>query len=745
MKRSTYAAFALVLLIAAAAVADVSVEHPVAAPAYEAPPGYIYDASAASDGQGFLVAWIDYARNSASSYSRLQMYATRVSETGEVLDPLGIRIPAAMSDLSGLTAVHLGDSYLVCWTETNIVTSRVLGVRIGGDGALLDTTPRVFADPGSLVQGALASDGKHAVIVYNINPTQGPMTIVLDSNANMAGEPKPLTNPAGTSAETVMIASNGHGFLVIHSKGTTFRATTLDANGVTVSTAAAPTPPNGGRYSLLASDGDTYVAILLSQAGARSAMHSQHLGPKGEAMGTWSLPAADYIRGLVFSGGSYLALDRPRLDPIVDAGAPLGLHRIASTGQPTGQFTPLTGAFHFYDEGPLASNGSSVLACWAPSASRRTFMGSVIETPSLTFSSPTLMNVAATTQAAPATATSGTNMAVVWNEADSVYAGRLTLDGQLLDGRGIRIGGRNGTRPSIVFDGTNYVIAWTETSRLPYSIRMARLSVSGVLLDPEGVAVKQLTCNVPGGLTLARGAHATLVVLTDCQRLVAIAVTDDLTPGTQANVVTVPLTRGIAAAWNGSEWLLAWETASYYDIEQPPLVEINAARLSPQLTLLDSKPIDVSNTYGDSNPLVASDGDGFLVAWSHFSDDFGEAVFARRIASDGSSPTPSTGAFLGAGIARSLAWDGLQYEVAFSTTHDMSTLYVTHVASHGSIESLSPSAVVNDRSVPDASLLVTSPGRVTVAYTRIDSRPEYGDVERAFVSVPHLPRGRAVR
>jgi hypothetical protein len=541
-----------------------------------------------------------------------------------------------------------------------------------------------------------------------------------------------------------MIASNGHGFLAIHSRGTTFRATTLDANGVTVSTAAAPTPPNGGRYSLLASDGDTYVAILVSPAGARNAMHSQHLGPKGEAMGTWSLPAADYIRGLVFSGGSYLALDRPRLDPIVDAGAPLGLHRIASTGQPTGQFTPLTGAFHFYDEGPLASNGSSVLACWTPFAIRRPFMASVIETPSVTFSSPTLLNVAATTQASPATATSGINMAVVWNEADGVYAGRLTLDGQLLDGRGIRIGGRNVTRPAIVFDGTNYIIAWAEQTHSPYSIKLAHLSVSGVLLEPEGVTVKPLACGAADGLALARGAHETLVAWTDCQRLIAMTIADGQAFGTPSDVMPAS-TRALAAAWNGSQWLLAWEASSYYDIEQAPLVKIIAARLSPQLTLLDSKPIDVSNTYGDGSPLIASDGNGFLVAWSHYSADFGEAVFARRFASDGSPQSPSTGAFLGAGLGRSLAWDGLQYQLAFSTLNATSTLYVTHVASHGSIESLSPLAVVNDRSIPDASLLVTGPGRVTVAYTRIDSRPEYGDVERAFVSVPHVPRARAVR
>jgi len=49
------------------------------------------------------------------------------------------------------------------------------------------------------------------------------------------------------------------------------------------------------------------------------------------------------------------------------------------------------------------------------------------------------------------------------------------------------------------------------------------------------------------------------------------------------------------------------------------------------------------------------------------------------------------------------------------------------------------------RAEPDASLIVTGPGRVAVAYTRIDSDPEYGDVERVFVNVPHLARGRASR
>ena len=69
MKRSIIAAISLMLLTATAAVAEVSGERPVALPAYEAPPGYEFSASAASDGHDFLVAWIDESRNRASNPS----------------------------------------------------------------------------------------------------------------------------------------------------------------------------------------------------------------------------------------------------------------------------------------------------------------------------------------------------------------------------------------------------------------------------------------------------------------------------------------------------------------------------------------------------------------------------------------------------------------------------------------------------------------------------------------------------
>ena len=152
-----------------------------------------------------------------------------------------------------------------------------------------------------------------------------------------------------------------------------------------------------------------------------------------------------------------------------------------------------------------------------------------------------------------------------------------------------------------------------------------------------------------------------------------------------------------------------------------------------------------------SRPAVASNGDGFLLVWSRY-PSFGpnNDVVAQRVSSDGSLLEQPNGIRFAGGIAKSATWDGLQYDVALSSQaydgHVLQyNLYVTHVAAAGSIESINPLAVTSNTIDPYASLIVTGTGHVTTVYTRLGTEPQYGDVERAFVSTPHVVRGRAAR
>jgi hypothetical protein len=445
----------------------------------------------------------------------------------------------------------------------------------------------------------------------------------------------------------------------------------------------------------------------------------------------------------------------------------LGIRRLNRSGQPIGGFNSIAQASPtvwsiFWYNTTLACNGSSVFAGWGSGV----FSGSVIEGSSLAASAPFVIARAATTQITPGAATSGTNTAIVWNEADGVYAGRLTLDGQSLDGRDIRVAGSNATQPQIAFDGVNYIIGWRDTSTL----KVARFAPgTGTLLDPNGTLISQKSY---GTLAFAPAPNGTLLAWSEGGHVVATILGRDLSHG--APVIINPAEdlggTDVAAAWNGSEWLLTWRKPA--PSPDDPICDpapcydylIAATRLSTQLAPLDPKSFVVSDTlhtYGQL--LVASDGDGFLIAWSRYGDDYFSAeggyeynVYAQRISRDGSLLGPVNGARIGSGQARSIVWDGLQYDVAFTARHypadfaysfapGTANLNVTHVAAHGAIESLSPQTVITDRSDPDASLIVTGTGNITVAYTRIGTEPEYGDVERVFVTVPHVPRGRASR
>ena len=675
-----------------------------------------------------------------------------MNAAGDILDPLGIRLPTISGVSYQVDVVFLGDAYLVYWNEPSTISTdlpMIVGVRISRDGILLDSTPRVFVDSARVNVRGAASNGNRTVIVF------GDSMIVLDRNANIVDGPKAVI-PGNTGTIASMVASNGNNFLVVWEQGTAILSTRLDANGVGSSSAmAVTTSPFSQPVLDLASDGESYVTIIREGF----AVVAQHFGAAGELLEKSPVPLQQAIPGFAFTGGSYLLMDG---DPVQGT---IGVRRLDRTGQPVGSYVAIASGQSFGAGATLASNGSDAGFFWTEwTNATQSFSGAVVNGQSLTPSKTTPVTRSAKYQAAPNGATGGRNHAVVWNEDDGLYAGRITLDGQLLDGRGIRVAGRAASEPRIAYDGTSYVIAWIDqisTTPPVANVKIARLSPdNGALLDPSGIVVSSGQC--ARSVSLASGSSSTLVAWSDCTQVLAATADRDGTVGmlVKASPTETKNTDIVSAAWNGQEWLVAWEdlipsTTIFIDPGQAYDIVIKAARLSPSLMLLDSRPIAVSDTRQDSRPIVASNGDGFLVVWLRYQNSppyyLGPSfVVAQRISSDGSLLAQASGIRLANGVAKSVAWDGQEYDVALSshvysgnvTPYD---LFVTHVAPNGPIESLAPLAVTSNTTDPYASLIVTGMGRVTTVYTRVGSEPQYGDVERAFVSVPHAIRGRASR
>jgi hypothetical protein len=110
----------------------------------------------------------------------------------------------------------------------------------------------------------------------------------------------------------------------------------------------------------------------------------------------------------------------------------------------------------------------------------------------------------------------GTDFLVAWSDARfgccSIFGSRVTGDGRVSDPRGIAIAthGREQVEPAIAYDGTNYLVAWTDNRSRSADIYGARVTPSGRVLDPRGVVLstgKPLRpCRVPrlAGLSLKR-------------------------------------------------------------------------------------------------------------------------------------------------------------------------------------------------------------------------------------------------
>jgi hypothetical protein len=176
----------------------------------------------------------------------------------------------------------------------------------------------------------------------------------------------------------------------------------------------------------------------------------------------------------------------------------------------------------------------------------------------------------------PAVAFDGTNYLVVWqdyrnNIYGEIYGARVTPSGVVLDPAGIAIADTiwDQLDPSVAFNGTNYLVVWEDSRRSNWYIFAARVSPAGVVLDPGGIAVY----NGP------RAPHITSV------------------------------------ASDGSNYLAVWEEF-WYEIGRVPYYSVRGARVNRNGVVLDTSGIDISTIApGYATPTVDFDGSNYFVTW----------------------------------------------------------------------------------------------------------------------------------
>lgn len=256
----------------------------------------------------------------------------------------------------------------------------------------------------------------------------------------------------------------------------------------------------------------------------------------------------------------------------------------------------------------------------------------------------------------PAIAWNGTNWLVVWvdsrppglNDTD-LYAARVSSSGVLLDPRGIAVSTvtyEDPTNIAVAWNGSNFFIVWWTG----WAIRFRRVSAAGVLLDgpAEQVATTIVSgyAGQAGPPSLAWNGASHLVTWVEniyslsTRRIFASrydAAGADLDPVDIVVASGLPASNAVTS--NGSDFFVAWSEGESAD---PDIYDVRGARISSAGVLLDGPPegggIAISTAHESPlRPVVASDGANYLVVWpdSRPGTGYDDPLYAARVSAQG--------------------------------------------------------------------------------------------------------------
>lgn len=743
----------LFVLLATTAMA---VEVPISDPVYGPAPSNQYQAAAASNGDQYLAVWADQRAQVN------QLYATRLSGDGTVLDRNGIRV--ASGALTYYPSVIWGGN---SWFVVSNNCRGIEFVRVAASGAVLDAKPRVLPIQAWCPGMSLASNGQSVAIGYVTGySTYEYRALIVDKDGESIADV--LLSTSQSLNKTLAVAWDGSSFVAVWGEG----AVRFDRTGVlgpvrSVSFAGSAS----GRLEIVF-DGRDFLVTSGSIAFRMSADFV--VAP------LTTLPFS-YVQSIHWTGASYAIAG---VVPFIENGhentGRINIVLMDREGRILGQREMQTEGG--YGARPVATtNGRNVVVVWddpteaehATYEDKDTF-AAIVSLPDFTLAPRQLLSRAAGWQFGPSTAVSTGNQLTVWKESTGVYARRHWRDGTA-DASPLRLSEAFSSSTAVVFDGSDYIVASAEGT----SVVIRRLPASG----PQRVdrEIRTAGGQRPESVALARDGETTLVAWFDngifAARIGADGSWIDDIPLEVAPAALASATHRIVISPNRSgEFLVVWGgslpeciCSPYGPPEGSPL---RAARVTSTLTLLDHPPIDIAIPLGpfDSasnpssprynpehslfvdHPSVTWNGSEWLVVWNRAFHDTSaeilrEEIRGRRIARngtllDGSSRDPGIIIARDA-FAPTVEWTGAAYLLAwyegvpaYRTSQVAESLLRIRTATLGR----TGAPLSNERTLGESSdaypvSIAIASGFTSIAYTRLGEDSRYGGVPRVFLDM----------
>lgn len=547
----------------------------------------------AFDGENYLVVWQDY-RNGSNN----DVYGGRVTPQGVPLDGDGFAVYSTDNQQVSVHVAHGGDNCLVTWADWfgSLDSSYVDAARVNRSGSVLDPAG-VHVSTGSTHKGlpVVAFDGTNFLVAWIDDP--GMNVDIYGSRVSTSAEvldPAGLKLTARTEIElSPTIAYDGLSYVIAWEdmNGSTAKTdifcVRVSPDGAVRDPSGLPvcTDPGHQHTPSIATDGiNSFILWEDARRTSWSDIYAARVNQQGEVLDPdgFRLSGAandQQTPAPAFDGTNYLVVWADNRNGDYDifgtrvnsSGVPLDPGRIAISVAPSDQLKPA-----------VAFDGTNYLVTWedyrganAPDiyAARVTKSGAVLDPSGIVVSSQD------SEQVAPDVAFDGTNYLVVWQDDragihwDDIYGARITPAGAVLDADGLLICSAMQwqVKPSVAFDGTNYLVVWEDHCDLDTAdIRGARVSRQGSLVDAQPLHIADA-------------------------------------PGNQLNP---------RVAWNGSCYLVVWQ-----DCRGGSHADIYGCRVGPDGSLLDSGGAAIS-TAGNSqlSPDVIFDDTAWVVIWADSAD-----------------------------------------------------------------------------------------------------------------------------
>ncbi|MEO0067797.1 MAG: hypothetical protein ABIK23_01530 [candidate division WOR-3 bacterium] len=666
------------------------------------------DPAVAFDGTNYLVVWTDWRSGSSAD-----IFATRVTQTGVVLDIVGITVAAAARSQTQPAVAFDGTNYLVVWSDGRSGNSDIYGARVTPAGVVLDSAGiPISTAENNQTDPAVAFDGTNYLVVWSDSRSGNsdiygarvtPAGVVLDS----AGIP--ISTAANFQGYPAVAFSGTNYFVAWHDnrRGTwsdVYGArvapdgTVLDPSGISISAAA-----NTQAHPAVAFDGTNFMVVwhddrrgYLDIYGARVSQSGTVLDGNGLQICTATRPQS--FPALVFDSTNYLVVWADERNGNYDIYAT----RVTPGGTviDTGGI-PISTVVNNQRLPAVGFDGSNYLVVWTDGRSgvddifgtRVGTAGTVID------SAGFCVSTAANTQGEPASAFDGSNYLVVWtddrNGSYDIFGIRVTPAGTVIDSATIPISTaeNNQNNPAVAFDGTNYLVVWGDRRNGNADIYGTRVTPEGVVVDTAGMPISEALNNQVYPAVAFDGTNY-LVVWADDRNgdydiygarvspQGTVLDTDGIAISTIVREQSYP-----AITFDGTNYLVVWAdkrgVSGYADIY--------GARVHPTGTVLDPVGIPISTApYEQSYPAVAFDGANFFVVWQdqrvgagYFPDIYGARVSQIGSVIDTAGiPIATDGNYQGSPV---VAFDGVNSLVLWEDRRSGYDIYGAWVAPDGMV------------------------------------------------------------